>query len=121
MLLVEDDDDLSSMLAGLLAEEGYLVDAARDGQRGLHLGLTARYDVMVVDRGLPAIEGVDLIRRLRGQGVSAPILVLTARGTVMDRIEGRDAGAEDYLVKPFDVDELRHAVEVLSGTHSIAA
>ena len=94
------------MLAELLAEEGYEVEVARDGQRGLHLGLTRRYEILIVDRGLPAIEGVDLVGRLRRQGIATPVLILTARGTVRDRVEGLDAGAEDYLVKPFDVDEL---------------
>jgi DNA-binding response OmpR family regulator len=105
-LLVEDDVHLSGLLQEVLRDEGYDVEPALDGQRGLHLGLTGRHDVLVVDRGLPAIEGVDLVARLRRQGVSAPVLILTARGTVADRVAGLDAGAEDYLVKPFDVDEL---------------
>lgn len=106
LLLVEDDPELSALLVELLTDAGYAVTPARDGQRGLHLGLTAEHDVLVVDRGLPAVEGVDLVRRLRSRGVFAPALVLTARGAIRDRIEGLDAGAEDYLVKPFDVEEL---------------
>src|SRR4051812_8106627 len=106
ILLVEDDAELSALLAGLLAEEGYEVEVARDGQRGLHLALARRHEILIVDRGLPAIEGVDLIGRVRRQGVTTPVLVLSARGMVRDRVEGLDAGAEDYLVKPFDVDEL---------------
>lgn len=106
LLLVEDDADLSAMLAGLLDEEGYAVTVARDGQAGLHQGLTGEFDVLVVDRGLPGIEGVDLLGRLRSKGVASPALVLTARGAVADRVEGLDAGAQDYVVKPFDVDEL---------------
>jgi DNA-binding response OmpR family regulator len=106
LLLVEDDPQLSGLLMELLAGAGYAVEPARDGQRGLHLGLTRSYDVMVIDRGLPAIEGVDLVRRLRAKGIVTPILILTALGTVTDRVDGLDAGAEDYLVKPFDVDEL---------------
>ena len=82
------------------------MQVARDGQQGLHLGLSRPWDVLVVDRGLPAIEGVDLLARLRSRGVRAPVLMLTARGTVADRVEGLDAGANDYLVKPFDVEEL---------------
>lgn len=117
VLVVEDDEQLASMLSALLVDEGYDVDVARDGQRGLHLGLSGRYDVMLIDRGLPAIEGVDLVRRLRNQGVTAPVLVLTARGTAADRVEGLDAGAEDYLVKPFDVDELLARLRALLRRH----
>jgi two-component system response regulator QseB len=106
LLLVEDDLRLSGMLEQLLTEEGYSVAVARDGQDGLHQGLVGSFDVMVVDRGLPAIEGVDLVSRLRSRGVAAPILLLTARNTVADRVEGLDAGAQDYLAKPFDIDEL---------------
>src|SRR3954469_7669135 len=106
LLLVEDDHALSGMLVEVLTDEGYRVDHARDGQRGLHLGLTRRYDVIVLDRGLPAIDGLDLLRRLRGKGVATAALVLTAQGSVADRVEGLDAGAEDYLTKPFHLEEL---------------
>jgi DNA-binding response OmpR family regulator len=106
LLLIEDDADLSAMLSQLLTEEGYAVTTARDGQAGLHRGLVDAWDALVVDRGLPGVEGVDLVTRLRSKGVAAPVLFLTARGTVADRVEGLDAGAQDYLVKPFDVDEL---------------
>ncbi|WP_426566773.1 response regulator transcription factor [Angustibacter sp. McL0619] len=118
VLVVEDDRELSRLLGELLTDEGYQVDLALDGQRGLHLALTRPPDVLVVDRGLPAIEGVELVRRLRRQGVSVPVLILTARGTVRDRIEGLDAGAEDYLVKPFDVDELLARLRSLLRRHS---
>jgi DNA-binding response OmpR family regulator len=117
VLLVEDDGQLAAMLAELLSEEGYRVDLARDGQRGLHLGLADRHDLLIVDRGLPAIEGADLIRRLRNQGVNTPALILSARGTVRDRVAGLDAGAEDYLVKPFDVDELLARLRALLRRH----
>jgi two-component system response regulator QseB len=106
LLLVEDDRQLSAMLTELLAEEGYQVSAVYDGHSALHRGLTESFDVFVIDRGLPAVEGIDLLSRLRSRGIVAPTLVLTARGTLADRIEGLDAGADDYLVKPFEVDEL---------------
>jgi DNA-binding response OmpR family regulator len=106
LLLVEDDQALLAMLERLLSDEGYAVTVASDGQRGLHLGLTRPFDVMVIDRGLPAIEGVDLLGRLRSRSVGSPALILTARGTLADRVEGLDAGAQDYLVKPFEIDEL---------------
>ena len=105
LLLVEDDHQLGPLLQEVL-HEVYTVDLVPDGQSGLHAGLTRSYSAMVIDRGLPGIEGVDLVRRLRRQGVSTPVLILTARATVADRVEGLDAGAHDYLVKPFEVDEL---------------
>lgn len=106
VLLVEDDAKLSAMLTGLFSDEGYDVAVARDGQRALHLALTQAFDVMVLDRGLPAIEGLDLLGRLRRSGVSTPTLILSALANAADRVEGLDAGAEDYLGKPFDLDEL---------------
>jgi DNA-binding response OmpR family regulator len=113
LLLVEDDPELAAMLAELLSGEGYDVEVARDGQRGLHLGLTRDFDVMLLDRGLPAIEGLDLLARLRARGRYAPTLVLSALGHSRDRVDGLDAGAEDYLGKPFDVDELLARLRVL--------
>src|SRR3954469_8890326 len=117
LLLVEDDRELAGLLDGLLGEEGYDVDVAPDGQRGLHLGLTRTYDVIVLDRGLPAIEGLDLLGRLRSKGVVTPMLVLSARGNAADRVEGLDAGAEDYMSKPFDVDELLARLRGLLRRH----
>lgn len=106
LLLVEDDRDLAGLLERVLRDEGFSVVWAPDGQRGLHLGLTRTFDAIVLDRGLPAIEGLDLLTKLRSRGVTAPALVLSARGAVRDRIEGLNAGAEDYLAKPFEVAEL---------------
>jgi two-component system response regulator QseB len=113
LLLIEDDLDLSEMLTETLADEGYVVDRAADGQRGLHLGLTRPYDVMVIDRLLPALDGLDVLARLRSRAVPARALMLTALGTVDDRIAGLDAGADDYLVKPFDLDELSARLRAL--------
>jgi two-component system response regulator QseB len=117
LLLVEDDKDLAALLGRALAAEGYDVTSAADGQRGLHLALTRAYDVMVVDRGLPAIEGLALIARLRAQGVTTPMLVLSARGTTKDRVDGLDAGAEDYLAKPFELSELLARLRALLRRH----
>jgi DNA-binding response OmpR family regulator len=117
VLVVEDDAELSGLLDQLLTEEGYVVELARDGQRGLHLGLAQRHDILVVDRGLPAIDGLDLVRRLRHNGISTPVLMLTARGTLQDRVDGLDAGAEDYLIKPFDVEELLARLRALRRRH----
>lgn len=113
LLVVEDDRELNDMLAEVLTDEGYVVDQARDGHRGLHLGLTRPYDVLVVDRRLPAVDGLDMLTRLRARAVSARALVLTALGTVADRVAGLDAGADDYLVKPFELDELSARIRAL--------
>lgn len=117
VLLVEDDRRLSAMLVEILRTEGYVVNAAADGQSGLHLGLTRRYDVLILDRGLPAIDGLDLLSRLRSRGVATPVLILSALGLPRDRVEGLDAGAEDYLSKPFDVDELLARTRALRRRH----
>ncbi|WP_374202798.1 response regulator transcription factor [Saccharothrix sp. S26] len=113
LLLVEDDRELVELLAAALRGEGYTVDVALDGHRGLHLALTRPYDVVVIDRGLPALDGLDLLVRLRARSVRARALILTALGTVHDRIDGLDAGADDYLVKPFDLDELSARLRAL--------
>lgn len=113
VLVVEDDRELGPLLLRLFRGAGYQPDLAPDGQAGLHLALTRTYDAMILDRGLPAIEGLDLLSRLRRAGVTVPVLVLTALGTVSDRVAGLDSGAEDYLVKPFEVDELLARVRVL--------
>jgi two-component system response regulator QseB len=121
LLLVEDDPELVELLARLLAGEGYEVDVAVDGQRGLHLGLTRGYDVLVLDRGLPAIDGLDLLARLRANGMQTATLVLSALGHPADRVTGLDAGAEDYLAKPFDVAELLARLRALRRRHLDAA
>jgi len=120
VLVVEDDRELGPLLLRLFRGAGYEPDLAPDGQAGLHLALTRHYDAMVLDRGLPAIEGLDLLGRLRRSGVTVPVLVLTALGTVADRVTGLDSGAEDYLIKPFEVDELLARVRVLLRGRSVA-
>ena len=113
ILVVEDDSRLLTMLTDLLTSEGYAVTTARDGQRALHLGLTEEFDNLLLDRGLPAIEGLDVLAKLRRAGVQTPALVLSALGNPADRVEGLDRGAEDYLAKPFDIDELLARLRVL--------
>ncbi|WP_346769196.1 response regulator transcription factor [Planctomonas sp. JC2975] len=113
ILVVEDDRRLASMLAELLTAEGYDVALAHDGQRALHEGLTREFDVMLFDRGLPVMDGLDVLGRLRSSGVVTPTLVLSALGNPADRVEGLDRGAEDYLAKPFDIDELLARLRVL--------
>jgi DNA-binding response OmpR family regulator len=118
VLVVEDDPELSGMLAELLTSEGYEVEQARDGQQGLHLVLSRGYDVVVLDRGLPALDGLDVLVRFRRAGRDVPVLVLSAQGLPRDRVEGLDAGAEDYLGKPFDVEELLARLRALVRRHS---
>ena len=117
LLLVEDDPDLRSMLTELLTANGYTVEAAADGQRGLHLGLTRTFDLLLLDRRLPVVEGIDLLTGLRSRGVTTPVLMLSALAQPADRVAGLDAGAEDYLGKPFDIDELLARLRALRRRH----
>lgn len=113
LLLVEDDVELAALLEPLIAGEGYSVDVAHDGQRGLHLALSRPYRVMVIDRRLPGMDGLDLLTRLRRRSVSARVLILTALGSHPERVRGLDSGADDYLSKPFDLDELLARIRAL--------
>ena len=113
LLVVEDDRALSALLDELFTAEGYRVDTAYDAQQGMHSALTGDYDALIVDRGLAVMDGADLIALLRSRGISTPALILTARGSVEDRVEGLDAGAQDYLVKPFEIPELLARVRAL--------
>jgi len=105
VLYVEDDDDIAEMTVEVLSES-YQVDRAVDGEVALRLALRNRYDVMIVDRRLPGRDGTSLVEAIRTARITTPILMLTALGAIADRIEGLDAGANDYLTKPFDFDEL---------------
>ncbi|GAC1445717.1 MAG: response regulator transcription factor [Mycobacteriales bacterium] len=121
VLLAEDDVELAELLRELLEQEGYAVTVAPDGQRALHLGLTRQFAVLLLDRGLPGVEGVQLLAALRRSGVLTPALILSARGSLADRVEGLDAGAEDYLTKPFEVAELLARLRALLRRHSATA
>lgn len=105
LLYVEDDADIAALTVEVL-EDVYDVEHASDGETALRFALSRRYDVMVVDRRLPGMDGVDFIRAVRTAHITTPILMLTALGTVDDRVTGLDGGANDYLGKPFDYDEL---------------
>ena len=118
VLVVEDDAALASMLQELLEGEGYTVVAAHDGQRALHEGLSGRFDILLLDRGLPAIDGLDVLGRLRAKGIATPALILSALSNPADRVEGLDRGAEDYLGKPFDIDELLARLRSLLRRHT---
>ena len=114
ILLVEDDPDLSRQLRTALADAGYAVDHAPDGEEAQFLGETEPYDAVVLDLGLPKVDGVSVLERWRRGGVATPVLILTARGAWSEKVAGFDAGADDYLTKPFDFDELLARVEALA-------
>jgi two-component system response regulator PhoP len=106
LLIVEDDPDLRRQLASGLSERGYTVEEAGDGEEALYLGNEFPYDLAIVDLGLPKLSGIELIRQWRADARNFPILILTARGDWQDKVEGLEAGADDYLVKPFQFEEL---------------
>ena len=113
VLLVEDDADLSRQLKGALSDAGYAVDHAGDGEEAHFLGDTEPYDVIVLDLGLPKIDGVSVLEKWRRDGITTPVLILTARGHSEDRIEGLSLGADDYLAKPFEPQELLLRIEAI--------
>lgn len=106
VLLVEDEDSLREQLAQHLQSHGFAVDAAADGEEGLYYGREFQYDAAVVDLGLPKIDGLELIKKLRAERRTFPVLVLTARGHWQDKVHGLEAGADDYVAKPFQMEEL---------------
>lgn len=106
VLVVEDEPNLSRQLRRNLESAGYAVDHAPDGEEGLFLGETESYDAVVLDLGLPEIDGLEVLRRWRSAGRRMPVLVLTARDSWSDKVTGLDAGADDYLAKPFETEEL---------------
>ncbi|MFS8038835.1 response regulator transcription factor [Xanthobacter sp. AM11] len=114
LLLVEDDRDAAEYLRKAFREAGHVVDHAADGEEGLALALDGKYDVMVVDRMLPARDGLSLVAELRGRGHTTPVLILSALGQVDDRVQGLRAGGDDYLPKPYAFTELLARVEALS-------
>ncbi|MEO8484071.1 MAG: response regulator transcription factor [Acidobacteriota bacterium] len=106
VLVAEDEAALSQQLATALADAGYAVDCASDGGRAEFLGSTERYDAVVLDLGLPVLDGLALLRRWREAGVTVPVLVLTARGSWHEKVIGIDGGADDYVAKPFQIEEV---------------
>ena len=113
ILVVEDNRRLNISLKTSLEEDGYAVDAAFDGDEGEAFALAAPYDLILLDVMLPEKDGFSLCRDLRQQGINAPILMLTARDAIEDRVDGLDSGADDYLVKPFSINELRARLRAL--------
>ena len=113
ILVVEDEAGIREDLRQHLTQAGFAVDVAADGQDGLHAGLEQPIDLAIIDLGLPQIGGLDVIRRLRQKGKSFPILILTARDRWQDKVEGLDAGADDYVAKPFHFEEILARVQAL--------
>ncbi len=106
VLLVEDEARLSRQLTAALQDAGYLVDTAADGARADFLGHTEQYDAIVLDLGLPKVDGLTVLRRWRDSGLATPVLVLTARGSWHEKVQGIDSGADDYVSKPFRIEEV---------------
>src|SRR5262245_52895592 len=113
LLVVEDDPGVRGAVERALRSAGHEVESATDGQRGLDLAMTRPHDAVVLDLGLPQVDGLQVCRQLRSAGNRVPVLVLTARAAIADRVEGLDAGADDYLVKPFALDELLARIRAL--------
>ena len=113
ILLVEDDPSLARGLGALLKAAGYSVDIAEDGEIALELALSEPYALITLDIGLPELDGFEVLRRLRAQQLKTPVLILTARDAVGDRVTGLDLGADDYLLKPFEPSELEARVRAL--------
>lgn len=114
ILLIEDETVLREQTAQQLRTQNLTVDAVADGEEGLYMGSEFPYDVAIIDLGLPKISGIEVIQTLRKQGQKFPILILTARGRWQDKVEGLEAGADDYLVKPFHFEELLARINALA-------
>jgi two-component system OmpR family response regulator len=121
LLIVEDDQEVREYVIKGFSELGHMVDSAVDGAEGLFLASSEDYDVLIVDRMLPKLDGLRLIKGLRGAGNAVPVLILSALGAVDDRVKGLKNGGDDYLVKPFAFAELQARVEVLGRRHSVGA
>jgi two-component system OmpR family response regulator len=121
ILVIEDDNETGRQLVDFLSTRGYQVDLAVNGDDGLRLGRRVEYGVMTIDRMLPGIDGIGIIRRLRDDGIATPALIISALGEVDDRVRGLRAGGDDYLVKPFAFMELLARVEALARRSAVAA
>ncbi|ONN72635.1 response regulator transcription factor [Pseudomonas oryzihabitans] len=113
VLLIEDDPDLGEGIRTSLREEGYTLDWLKDGESAVHALREEGFDLVVLDLGLPRLDGIQVLRQSRANGLTTPVLILTARDDTEDRVAGLDAGADDYLVKPFDIKELKARLRAL--------
>ncbi len=114
ILLVEDDEALGDGVRVGLAQERFTVDWVKDGKEALAALEAEEYGMMILDLGLPRLSGIDLLKLIRGRGMDLPVIILTARDTVADKISGLDCGADDYVIKPFDLDELAARIRALT-------
>ena len=119
ILLVDDETELSDPLSRILLQEGYEVDIADNGATGMELALQHQYDLLILDWMLPYKSGLEICREVRSQSLATPVLFLTAKDTIDDRVDGLDAGADDYLVKPFELRELLARVRALLRRSSL--
>ena len=120
LLLIEDNLALANGLIHSLAQSSHITDAAHTANEALIACATATYQLVILDLGLPDMDGIDLLRRLRQRGLTAPVLILTARDTLQDRVQGLDSGADDYLQKPFDLSELEARIRALSRRGTVS-
>ncbi|WP_066725159.1 response regulator transcription factor [Sphingomonas pituitosa] len=121
ILVVEDDAQLNALLVRQLSALGYDVESAEDGRAAIATLARAQFDAVLLDRMLPAIEGVEVLRRMRAEGVETPVILLTALGLTQERVEGLEAGADDYIVKPFEIDELNARIRAVLRRRSTPA
>jgi len=117
ILIVEDEHKTAGYLKKGLSEQGFCVDVAHDGEDGLHLALTEEYDLIILDIMLPRMDGLSILRELRGSGKETPVIFLSARDAVHDRVQGLELGADDYLVKPFAFSELMARLRIIRRRH----
>lgn len=119
ILIVDDDDEIRELLEFDVAQSGYFVDVAKDGLEGLNKALNNTYDLILLDVMMPKMNGFDVCKTIRQAKLAIPILMLTAKGTIYDKTEGFDCGADDYLVKPFDIQEVLLRIRVLLKRNEI--
>ncbi len=118
VLIVEDNVDLNKSLKEILELQGYLVESAFEGEEALDYILSGEYDLIILDILLPKLDGYEVCKIIREKGIKTPVLMLTAKGTIQDKVKGLDIGADDYLVKPFDIDELLARIRALIRRNS---
>lgn len=121
VLLVEDEKYIARAVAEVLKKNNYTVDLAHDGEYGLDCALSGIYDIIILDIMLPQIDGLSILKEIRGNGIATPIILLTARGEIKDKVQGLDLGADDYLAKPFHTDELLARLRALGRRNTVLA